>query len=34
MLARRMAIDCAMNKQVADKLGVTTAMPLDAGSRR
>jgi sulfonate transport system substrate-binding protein len=30
MLARRMAIDCAMNKQVADKLGVTTAMPLDA----
>src|SRR3984957_11593007 len=30
MLARRMAIDCAMNKQVADKLGVTTDMPLDA----
>jgi NitT/TauT family transport system substrate-binding protein len=30
MLARRMAIDCAMNKQVADKLGVTTAMPLEA----
>jgi ABC-type nitrate/sulfonate/bicarbonate transport system substrate-binding protein len=30
MLARRMAIDCAMNKQVADKLGITTAMPLDA----
>ena len=30
MLARRMAIDCAMNKQVADRLGVTTAMPLDA----
>src|ERR1043166_8074401 len=30
MLARRMAIDCAMNKQVADKLGVKTDMPLDA----
>jgi putative hydroxymethylpyrimidine transport system substrate-binding protein len=29
MLARRMAIDCAMNKQVADKLGITTATPLD-----
>ena len=29
MLARRMAIDCAMNKQVADKLGITTDMPLD-----
>ena len=29
MLARRMAIDCAMNKQVADKLGVTTDTPLD-----
>jgi NitT/TauT family transport system substrate-binding protein len=33
MLARRMAIDCAMNKQVADKLGVTTDMPLDARLR-
>jgi NitT/TauT family transport system substrate-binding protein len=30
MLARRMAIDCAMNKQVADKLGITTDTPLDA----
>src|SRR6201995_4937322 len=30
MLARRMAIDCAMNRQVADKLGVKTDMPLDA----
>jgi NitT/TauT family transport system substrate-binding protein len=30
MLARRMAIDCAMNKQVADKLGITTTTPLDA----
>jgi NitT/TauT family transport system substrate-binding protein len=29
MLARRMSIDCAMNKQVADKLGITTATPLD-----
>jgi len=29
MLARRMAIDCAMNKEVADKLGITTATPLD-----
>ena len=29
MLARRMAIDCAMNKQVADKLGITTETPLD-----
>src|ERR1051325_8061795 len=25
-----MAIDCAMNKQVADKLGIRTDMPLDA----
>src|SRR5215813_3297973 len=30
MLARRMSIDCAMNKEVADKLGITTDMPLDA----
>jgi len=30
MLARRMAIDCAMNKEVADKLGIRTDMPLDA----
>jgi NitT/TauT family transport system substrate-binding protein len=30
MLARRMAIDCAMNKQVADKLGITAETPLDA----
>jgi ABC-type nitrate/sulfonate/bicarbonate transport system substrate-binding protein len=30
MLARRMAIDCAMNKQVADKLGITPQTPLDA----
>jgi NitT/TauT family transport system substrate-binding protein len=30
MLARRMAIDCAMNKQVADKLNITTATALDA----
>lgn len=29
MLARRMAIDCAMNKQVADKLGITAETPLD-----
>jgi NitT/TauT family transport system substrate-binding protein len=29
MLARRMAIDCAMNKQVADKLGITADTPLD-----
>src|SRR5262249_45806759 len=29
MLARRMAIDCAMNKEVADKLGITTDTPLD-----
>lgn len=33
MLARRMAIDCAMNKQVADKLGITTATPLDTKLR-
>jgi len=30
MLAKRMAIDCAMNKQVADKLGITAQTPLDA----
>ncbi|HEY4922432.1 MAG TPA: ABC transporter substrate-binding protein [Xanthobacteraceae bacterium] len=30
MLARRMSIDCAMNKEVADKLGITTDTPLDA----
>ncbi len=29
MLARRMAIDCAMNKQVADKLGITTDTGLE-----
>jgi NitT/TauT family transport system substrate-binding protein len=29
MLARRMAIDCAMNKEVADRLGITTASPLN-----
>src|ERR1700692_3827367 len=29
MLARRMAIDCAMNKQVADKLGIPAETPLD-----
>jgi NitT/TauT family transport system substrate-binding protein len=29
MLARRMAIDCAMNKEVADKLGIKTDTPLD-----
>jgi NitT/TauT family transport system substrate-binding protein len=30
MLARRMAIDCAMNKEVADKLGIKTDTALDA----
>jgi NitT/TauT family transport system substrate-binding protein len=29
MLAKRMAIDCAMNKQVADRLGITAQTPLD-----
>ena len=29
MLAKRMAIDCAMNKQVADKLGITAETPLE-----
>jgi sulfonate transport system substrate-binding protein len=29
MFARRMAIDCAMNKQVADKLGITAQTPLE-----
>lgn len=29
MLAQRMAIDCAMNKQVADKLGITASTPLE-----
>jgi NitT/TauT family transport system substrate-binding protein len=29
MLANRMAIECAMNKEVADKLGVTAAMPIN-----
>jgi NitT/TauT family transport system substrate-binding protein len=29
MLANRMAIECAMNKQVADKLGVTASMPIE-----
>jgi NitT/TauT family transport system substrate-binding protein len=29
MLAKRMAIECAMNKQVADKLGVTPDTPLE-----
>ena len=29
MLARRMSIDCAMNKEVADKLGIKTDTPLD-----
>ena len=30
MLAKRMAIECAMNKEVADKLGITPDTPLDA----
>jgi ABC-type nitrate/sulfonate/bicarbonate transport system substrate-binding protein len=30
MLANRMAIECAMNRQVADRLGVTAAMPIEA----
>jgi NitT/TauT family transport system substrate-binding protein len=29
MLAKRMAIECAMNKQVAEKLGITVNTPLD-----
>ena len=29
MLAKRMAIECAMNKQVAEKLGIATDTPLD-----
>jgi NitT/TauT family transport system substrate-binding protein len=29
MLAKRMAIECAMNKQVADKLGITKDTPLE-----
>lgn len=29
MLANRMAIECAMNKEVADKLGITAAMPIE-----
>jgi NitT/TauT family transport system substrate-binding protein len=29
MLAKRMAIECAMNKQVAEKLGITADTPLD-----
>ena len=29
MLAKRMAIECAMNKQVADKLGITAQTPLE-----
>ena len=29
MLAKRMTIECAMNKQVADSLGVKTEMPID-----
>jgi NitT/TauT family transport system substrate-binding protein len=29
MLAKRMAIDCAMNKQVADRLGITPQTPLE-----
>ena len=30
MMVNRMAIECAMNKQVADKLGITADTPLDA----
>ena len=30
MLAKRMSIECAMNKQVADRLGITPQTPLDA----
>jgi NitT/TauT family transport system substrate-binding protein len=29
MLAQRMAIECAMNKQVADRLGITAQTPLE-----
>ena len=29
MLAKRMSIECAMNKQVADRLGITPQTPLD-----
>jgi NitT/TauT family transport system substrate-binding protein len=33
MLVRRMAIDCAMNKQVAERLGITAQTPLDTRLR-
>jgi len=29
MLAKRMAIECAMNKQIADKLGITPQTPIE-----